>query len=85
MTLTVVSSMMTQLSVYHLASNMGIFILLTSVLFFNTNAEFFEVSEQQLSEGYTWHKVGVSTPSGAPALVLEPSPGREIIIYRLEK
>ena len=64
---------------------MGIFILLTSVLFFNTNAEFFEVSDQQLSEGYTWHKVGKSTPSGAPALVMEPYPGREYIIYRLEK
>lgn len=64
---------------------MGIFILLTSVLFFNSNAEFFEVSEQQLSEGYTWHKVGKSTPSGAPALVMEPSPGREYIMYRLEK
>jgi hypothetical protein len=64
---------------------MGVFILLTSVLFFNTNAEFFEVSEQQLSEGYTWHKVGKSTPSGAPALTIEPYPGREYILYRLEK
>ena len=64
---------------------MGVFLLLTSVLFFNTNAEFFEVSDQQLSEGYTWHKVGKSTPSGAPALTIEPYTGREYILYRLEK
>lgn len=64
---------------------MGVFILVTGILFFNTNAEFFEVSDQQLSEGYEWNLVGRSTPSGAPALVMEPSPGREIIIYRLEK
>lgn len=64
---------------------MGVFILVTGILFFNTNAEFFEVSDQQLSEGYEWNLVGKSTPSGAPALVMEPGPGREIIIYRLEK
>ena len=77
--------MMTQLLAYHLSSNMGIFILLSSILFFNTNAEFFEVSEQQISEGYTWHKVGKSTPSGAPALTMQPEHGDEFIIYRLEK
>jgi len=64
---------------------MGVFILVTGILFFNTNAEFFEVSDQQLSEGYEWNLVGKSTPSGAPALTIEPYPGRKYIIYRLEK
>ena len=64
---------------------MGVFILLTSVLFFSNNAEFFKVSEQQLLEGYKWHKVGKTTPSGAPALIIEPSQGREYIIYKLKK
>lgn len=77
--------MMTHLSVYRLSSNMGVFILLTSVLFFNTNAEFFEVSEQQISEGYEWNLVGKSTPSGDPALTMQPEHGDEFIIYRLEK
>jgi hypothetical protein len=64
---------------------MGIFILLTSVLFFNANAEFFEVSEQQISEGYEWNLVGKSTPSGDPAITIEPGNGNKYIIYKLEK
>ena len=64
---------------------MGVFLLLTSVLFFSANAEFFEVSERQLSEGYEWKHVGKSTPSGAPALTINPENGNEYIIYRLEK
>jgi len=64
---------------------MGVFLLLTSVLFFSANAEFFEVSERQLSEGYKWKQVGKSTPSGAPALSIDPGNGNRYIIYRLEK
>ena len=64
---------------------MGVFILLTSVLFFSDNAEFFKVSEQQLLEGYKWHKVGKATPSGSPAITIQPDNGNEYIIYRLEK
>ena len=64
---------------------MSILAVLTSKLFLSSNAEFFEVSHEQRSEGYTWEFVGKTEASGAPALTIQPDNGNEWILYRLEK
>ena len=50
-----------------------------------SNAEFFQVSEQQRSEGYRWELVGKTEASGTPAITIQPDNGNEWILYRLEK
>jgi len=64
---------------------MSIFLLLTGILFINDNAEFIRVSNEQLSEGYQWVKVGKSVPSGTPAITIKPENKDAYILYRLEK
>ena len=54
-------------------------------LFATDNAEFFKVANQQKSEGYTWTYVGKSTPSGTPAITINPQHSNEYILWRLEK
>jgi len=55
------------------------------VLFATDNAEFFKVANQQKSEGYVWAYVGKSTPSGTPAITINPQHSNEYILWRLEK
>jgi len=54
-------------------------------LFATDNAEFFKVANQQKSEGYVWAYVGKSTPSGTPAITINPQHSNEYILWRLEK
>jgi|DEB0MinimDraft_6_1074348.scaffolds.fasta_scaffold66759_3 hypothetical protein len=54
-------------------------------LFATDNAEFFKVASQQKSEGYVWTYVGKSTPSGTPAITINPQHSNEYILWRLEK
>lgn len=54
-------------------------------LFATDNAEFFKVVSQQKSEGYVWTYVGKSTPSGTPAITINPQHSNEYILWRLEK
>lgn len=54
-------------------------------LFATDNAEFFKVVNQQKAEGYVWNYVGKSTPSGTPAITINPQHSDEYILWRLEK
>lgn len=54
-------------------------------LFMVDNAEFFRVAAEQKADGYRWVKVGKSTPSGSPSILIKPDNGNPYIIYRLEK
>ena len=54
-------------------------------LFATDNAEFFKVVSQQKSEGYVWTYVGKATPSGTPAITINPQHSNEYILWRLEK
>lgn len=64
---------------------MELLLVLTTMLFFDTNSEFVDRANEQHAEGYRWKFVGKSSPSGSPALTIQPESGGEYILYRLEK
>ena len=60
--------------------------VLTVALFFSANtAEFRDLANKQMKQGYSWNYVGKQTPSGSPAITIKPHSGDEYILYRLEK
>ena len=54
-------------------------------MFSMNTAEFRELANQQMSEGYEWHYVGKKKPSGVPAITIKPEYGDEYILYKLKK
>lgn len=54
-------------------------------LFSAENAEFIETSNKQIKEGYSWEYVGKQTPSGEPAITIDPQDTDEYILFRLTK
>jgi len=60
-------------------------IALVLAMFSMNTAEFRELANQQMSEGYEWHYVGKQTPSGVPAITIKPEYGDEYILYKLKK
>jgi hypothetical protein len=65
--------------------NLMIIVAAFLALFATDNAEFFNVADQQKSEGYKWTYVGKNTPSGSPAITIAPQNSDEYILWRLEK
>tara|TARA_A100001015_G_scaffold6823_1_gene8486 strand:+ start:1583 stop:1777 length:195 start_codon:yes stop_codon:yes gene_type:complete len=64
---------------------MELLLVLTTMLFFDTNSNFFEKANEQHIEGYKWEYIGKSVPSGSPALTIQPDNGNDFILYRLER
>ena len=58
-------------------------------LFASDNADFFEVSKQQRSQGYVWHYVGTKTPDPkAKSITLQSvdqNEGEPYILWKLDK
>tara|TARA_X000000950_G_C13549613_1_gene510981 strand:+ start:249 stop:446 length:198 start_codon:yes stop_codon:yes gene_type:complete len=50
-----------------------------------SNAEFIEKSNAQIEEGYRWAYVGKQTPSGDPAITIQPEHADEFILFKLTK
>ena len=50
-----------------------------------SNAEFIEKSNAQIEEGYRWTYVGKQTPSGDPAITIQPEHADEFILFKLTK
>ena len=62
------------------------------LLFASDNADFFEVSKQQRTQGYAWHYVGTKTPDPkAKSITLQCSDqkgkvcGEPYILWKLDK
>jgi len=66
---------------------MEIYMILVALalLFGVDNAEFLNTAKEQREQGYTWNYVGKSTPSGTPAITINPEHGDEFILWRLER
>ena len=63
---------------------MVILVAVVSALWFSDNSEFVTTANKQVAEGYKWNWVGVTTPSGTPAITMKTDTN-EYILYRLEK
>ena len=50
-----------------------------------SNAEFIERSNAQIEEGYRWTYVGKQSPSGDPAITIQPEHAEEFILFKLTK
>ncbi len=59
-------------------------LILTTALWFSDNNEFVSTVEQQRTEGYTWHYVGMTEPSGVPAITIQPDNGQEYILFKMK-
>tara|TARA_Y100001938_G_C8033388_1_gene401961 strand:- start:67 stop:255 length:189 start_codon:yes stop_codon:yes gene_type:complete len=62
---------------------MGIIVLVLGMFSMNTH-EFRDTMNQQMQEGYEWHYVGKTKPSGVPAITMKAN-GEEYILWKLEK
>lgn len=62
-------------------------IIIVGMLFFNSNADFFEAEKQQLAEGYVWKNLPECREVNAslPSLVIEPGNGKSLVCYKLSK
>ena len=59
--------------------------VVVAAMFSMNTAEFRELANQQMSEGYEWHYVGKQKPSGVPAITIKPENGDQYILYKLKK
>ena len=60
-------------------------LVLVAALFSADTAEFRNIANNQMQEGYSWNYVGKQVPSGSPAITIKPQSGDEYILFRLEK
>ncbi len=63
---------------------MLVLVTVVSALWFADNSEFIKTSNEQIADGYEWNWVGVTKPSGVPAITIKTDTN-EYILYRLEK
>ena len=49
------------------------------------NQEFIATKTAQIDDGYKWHYVGKTKPSGVPAILTEDTDGNKVIYYKLRK
>ena len=63
---------------------MIIIAVLTSGLWFNSNAEFVEQTNQNAAAGLSWHYVGKQEPDGNPALTVQSQDGEEFILWKMQ-
>lgn len=62
------------------------FAFLVTALFAVDNAEFIETSNQQLAEGYTWHKIECREPNqNLPNIKITTPIGNEYVCWKLKK
>tara|TARA_B100001059_G_scaffold16345_1_gene13428 strand:- start:153 stop:344 length:192 start_codon:yes stop_codon:yes gene_type:complete len=63
---------------------MGILVL-TLALFSVDTAEFRDLANKQMKQGYSWNYVGKQAPSGSPAITIKPQSGDDYILFKLKK
>lgn len=50
------------------------------------NSEFLNTVKKNQEDGYTWHHIGKTTPSGVPAItVVNSATGEESVYFKLKK
>lgn len=60
-------------------------IALISGMFMVDNSEFLNTVKKNQEDGYTWHHVGKTTPSGVPAItVVNSATGEESIYFKMK-
>lgn len=56
----------------------------TTALWFSSNDEFVERTNQNAADGLTWHYVGKQEPDGNPALTVQSQNGEEFILWKMQ-
>ena len=58
---------------------------LVLAMFGADNEVFWKTVAKQAKDGYEWHYVGKTKPSGVPAITIKPENGDEYILWKLKK
>lgn len=61
---------------------MGLILVITAGLWFNSNADFVKTANENREAGKTWHYVGKQSPDGSPALTITGANGNEFILWK---
>lgn len=60
-------------------------LVLLGLIMYMDNQEFIATKTAQIDDGYKWHYVGKTKPSGVPAFLTEDTDGNKVIYYKLKR